>query len=191
MSSRSRRRACPAPCGNFHALRPTVQAHDLVGQHHSRDSTSGANRNPAPFRHPNTCPLTGFAGSSYGALQYKTRCNRCNTSRDEAALPAMIAETWPRLTPARRATSFWLTPWASIRSHTASWSNPARWAGHERRPRPRRTSSSAPGTACPISSLPSQSTAIREHQLTLLLGPHILAGALVPELADGVSDSLR
>ena len=33
--------------------------------------------------------------------------------------------------------------------------------------------------------------AIREHQVTLLLGPHILAGALVPELADGVSDGLR
>ena len=41
----------------------------------------------------------------------------------------MIWERWAELMPARRATSFWLMPWAFIRSHTASRSMQAGCAG--------------------------------------------------------------
>ena len=67
--------------------------------------------------------------SSFDDRRYRTPCSQCNTFAHGVAFPAMISERWLRLTLALRATSFWLTPWASMRSLTEFWFTQARWAG--------------------------------------------------------------
>ena len=59
----------------------------------------------------------------------RTPCSLFRTSGDRLFLPFMIWERLEELMPARRATSFWLKPWAFIRSHTASRSMQAGCAG--------------------------------------------------------------
>ncbi len=67
--------------------------------------------------------------SSAFVRRNSTPCSLFSTPGDGVLLPDMICEKWPELMPACRATSFWLIPWAFIRSHTARRSTSGHLAG--------------------------------------------------------------
>ena len=82
----------------------------------------------SPFRQPSTFTSAGMTHSAFVGWN-RTPCSFLRTTGDGLFLPFMIWERLAELMPARRATSFWLKPWAFIRSHTASRSMQAGCAG--------------------------------------------------------------
>ena len=132
-SSPSRRRASPRP-GPCRRTRRGRRTPPCAPGHPAADPNGGASGpasapGPAgavhhhpcrsPFRQPSTFTSAGMTRSAFVGWN-RTPCSFLRTPGDGLFLPFMIWERFAELMPARRAASFWLKPWAFIRSHTAS-----------------------------------------------------------------------